>query len=88
MYVYMPSNLNQEIFQCITWKQYNEMIGSTTLMISFNFNTLYWVIETYQVPYSRLFSRGKIFANFTNRVQFVKILPLKCFFSLGTLHNL
>ena len=41
-----------------------------------------------EIPYSRLFSRGKIFANFTNRAQFVKILSLKCFFSVGTLHNL
>ena len=30
-----------------------------------------------KVPYSVLFSRGKIFANFLNRKQFVKILPLK-----------
>ena len=30
------------------------------------------------IPYSGLFSRGKIFANFTNRKQFVKILPSKC----------
>ena len=40
---------------------------------------------SYRIPYSGLFSRGKIF---TNRVQFVKILPSKCFFSVGTLHNL
>ena len=30
-----------------------------------------------KIPYSRLFSRGKIFTNFTNQIQFVKILPSK-----------
>ena len=30
------------------------------------------------IPYSGLFSRGKIFANFTNRKPVVKILPSKC----------
>ena len=29
------------------------------------------------IPYSGLFSRGNIFANFANRKQFVKILPSK-----------
>ena len=46
------------------------------------------LISAIRIPHSGLFLRGKIFANFTNQVQFVKILPLKCFFSVGSLHNL
>ena len=42
------------------------------------------VMETYvyNIVIYRIvgYFRGEIFANFTNRVQFVKILPLKCLF--------
>ena len=37
-----------------------------------------WLNVPLAIPYSGLFLRGKIFVNFTNPKQFVKILPLKC----------
>ena len=40
------------------------------------------------IPYSGLFSRGKIFANFMNQKRFMKILPAKCLLSIGTPYNL
>ena len=37
-----------------------------------------YVYNIMYIPYSGLFLRREIFANFTNRKQFVKILPSKC----------
>ena len=45
----------------------------------------FWRLNT---VYSGLFLRGKIFANFTKPVQFMKILPSNCLFSVGSLRSL
>ena len=70
-------------------KNYAGMIDTGLLLSYCNSYAPNRYLEVFigSIPYSGLLLREKIFANFMNQVQFVKILPSKCLVSISVPNN-